>query len=101
MDNSLKLITFDVTGTLIQFKGDLAQDLVEIGEKYGIATVTLDQVGEATKIQWKLQSESDPHFGTCWKSWWTEFVIGTFEVSENFVYCNSLIEFSQKYSIYL
>ena len=77
---SLKLITFDVTGTLLKFRKPPVQQYVDFGRKYGV-TVDEERIKLAFKQQWKEMNEKSPNFGTCWRSWWTEFVVNTFRVS--------------------
>jgi len=77
--NSLKLITFDATGTLIQFRKPPVKVYMEFALKYGIHTDEV-RLKNSFRKQWKELNAIQPHFGICWKSWWTEFVVKTFKV---------------------
>ncbi|CAG7651925.1 unnamed protein product [Allacma fusca] len=77
----LRLITFDVTGTLLKFRKPPAQQYMEIGLKHGV-TANEERMKHAFKKQWIEMNESQPNYGTCWRSWWTQFVIKTFQDSQ-------------------
>lgn len=82
---NLKLITFDVTGTLLQFRRPPFQVYLDLGQKYGITGVDPEVLKASFKKQWKLMNVNHPHFGNCWKTWWTDFVVGTFKVCEGYI----------------
>jgi len=77
---NLKLITFDATGTLLQFRKDPADVYLEFGTKYGFSP-DRENLRKSFRQQWSKLSKSDENFGSCWQSWWKQFVIGTFKVS--------------------
>lgn len=76
---NIKLVTFDVTGTLLAFRKPPFDIYREFGEKYGIHCER-ERIIESFKKQWKEMNLEKPHFGTDWKAWWTEYVIRTFKV---------------------
>lgn len=76
---AVKLITFDITGTLLTFKKPPLEIYGDFGKKHGIHC-DLDSLKTSFKTQWKRMTQEKPHFGSCWEDWWTQIVIGTFQV---------------------
>jgi REG-2-like HAD superfamily hydrolase len=80
------LITFDVTGTLLKFRKSPVELYAECGARHGVIVQNQEKLKEAFKQQWKFMNSEMPNYGTCWRTWWTEFVIGTFRnggITEN------------------
>lgn len=75
----IKFITFDVTGTLLEFRKPPFVFYKEFGEKYGIVCNTED-LCIAFKKHWRELNVERPHYGNDWRDWWTEIVLRTFKV---------------------
>ncbi|CAL8113555.1 unnamed protein product [Orchesella dallaii] len=75
---NVKLITFDVTGTLLAFRKPPFDVYLDFGKKYGVSCER-DSIKASFKAQWKKMNVEQPHFGTCWEAWWTEIVMRTFK----------------------
>lgn len=76
-----KLVTFDVTNTLLKFRVPPVQQYLKTAKEYGVI-VEEERLAPAFKHQWKLLNDDHPCFGCTTglnsKQWWTKFVIGTF-----------------------
>ncbi|ODM94073.1 hypothetical protein Ocin01_12602, partial [Orchesella cincta] len=75
---NVKLITFDVTGTLLAFRKPPFDIYMDFGKKYGV-TCERDLIKASFKAQWKQLNAEQPHYGKCWEAWWTEIVMRTFK----------------------
>ncbi|XP_066156969.1 rhythmically expressed gene 2 protein [Euwallacea fornicatus] len=83
--NSIRLVTFDVTGTLLKLRTAPAQQYGEIGAMYGV--VADDYVlSRNFKEQWRRMNLEHPNFGLKtglgWENWWKTVVRETFKSSK-------------------
>jgi hypothetical protein len=76
---TLKFVTFDATGTLLQFRKPPTKIYADFALRNGL-NVDEIRLERAFKSQWKKLNLDEPHFGSCWNSWWVKFVTGTFKV---------------------
>jgi FMN phosphatase YigB (HAD superfamily) len=74
----VKLITFDVTGTLLKFHKPPIEFYKEWGMKHGVLISDNQKLATAFKEIWKRMNEESPHFGIRWETWWQRFVVQTF-----------------------
>lgn len=78
----LRLITFDVTDTLLKFRSSIGEQYGEIGALYG---VLCDNNSLATNFRahWYKMNREHPNFGLGsglgWEKWWKMIVVGTFK----------------------
>lgn len=77
----IKLVTFDVTNTLLKFRSTPGKQYGEIGALYGV--LSDDNVLAANfKSQWRKMNREHPNFGLktgiTWQDWWKIVVKGTF-----------------------
>lgn len=78
----LRLVTFDVTDTLLKFRSSPGQQYGEIGAMYGILC---DNNSLATNFRahWYKMNKEHPNFGLTsglgWERWWKMIIIGTFK----------------------
>lgn len=78
----LRLVTFDVTETLLKFRSSPGKQYGEIGAMYG---VLCDNNSLATNFRahWYKMNKEHPNFGLHtglgWERWWKMIVIGTFK----------------------
>lgn len=79
--NGIKLITFDVTNTLLKFRSAPGRQYAEIGSKYGFIGTDATVKNEFMK-NYTFMSEEYPNYGRrsniSWEYWWTEVVRKTF-----------------------
>ncbi|XP_018915456.2 rhythmically expressed gene 2 protein [Bemisia tabaci] len=98
----LKLITFDVTGTLLNFKIPVGKQYAEAGSKYNVH-VDSDLLNDAFLKSWKHMNETHPNYGySCnmtWESWWHQLVQRTFVTAAPSMEFD--VESSKKISHYL
>ncbi|MEW8547218.1 MAG: HAD-IA family hydrolase [Candidatus Thiodiazotropha sp.] len=78
----IRLITFDMTNTMIRVLGSVGQNYANVAAQYG-KTVDPTKIDSAFKRQFKLQMAKYPNFGvksglTPFK-WWTSLVIECFK----------------------
>jgi len=87
--NRLRLVTFDVTGTLLNFRVPPAEKYAEIGAKFGVIADP-NVISANFRRQWRCISSTHPNFGQKtglgWKKWWKLLVSKTFQES---VKCNT------------
>ncbi|CAH0547320.1 unnamed protein product [Brassicogethes aeneus] len=80
----LRLITFDVTNTLLKFRSAPGQQYGEIGAMYGILCDN-DSLSANFKAHWRKMNQEHPNFGLNsglgWEKWWKMIVKGTFKDS--------------------
>ncbi|VEN64034.1 unnamed protein product [Callosobruchus maculatus] len=79
----LRLITFDVTGTLLQFRRTIPEQYGHVGAFYGIQ-VDRGKLTANFKKHWERMTDEHPNFGLKtglgWENWWrTLFVITSYE----------------------
>ncbi|XP_019873665.2 rhythmically expressed gene 2 protein [Aethina tumida] len=80
----LRLITFDVTNTLLKFRSAPGQQYGEIGAMYGVLC-DRDSLSANFKAHWRKMNQEHPNFGLNsglgWEKWWQMIVKGTFKDS--------------------
>ncbi|KAG5884563.1 hypothetical protein JTB14_006590 [Gonioctena quinquepunctata] len=78
----LRLITFDVTDTLLKFRSSPGQQYGEIGAMYGVLC-DKDSLSANFKAHWRKMNREHPNFGAHtglgWERWWNMVVKGTFK----------------------
>ena len=78
----VKLVTFDVTGTLLQFRTSVYEQYAQAGKKFGIAADP-EILKSNFKEEWRRLSEKHPNYGRftglLWEGWWVNMVKGTFK----------------------
>lgn len=78
----LRLVTFDITDTLLKFRSSPGKQYGEIGAMYG---VLCDNNALTTNFRahWYKMNKEHPNFGRHtglgWERWWKMIVIGTFK----------------------
>lgn len=76
-----KVVTFDVTGTLMKFSDPPAIQYIETAKTFGITTIDQDKVATAFKKNFKRLANEYPNFGynsiINWHEWWRLLVIQT------------------------
>jgi len=84
--DQLRLVTFDVVGTLIRFKEPPVAMYVQTASKYDIK-VDYEQVQSSFYSQWKTMDAHSPHFGSTSgissQRWWIDLVKNTFKDALN------------------
>lgn len=79
-----KLITFDVTGTLLKFRMPVGQQYAKVGSSFGLKADP-DLLQKNFKIFYKQMIKDHPNFGQVtglgWESWWKQLVTLTFKNS--------------------
>lgn len=79
--SKLRLLTFDVTGTLLKFRSAPGKQYGEIGAMYGILCDN-DQLNQNFKAYWHQMNRDHPNFGlntgVGWENWWKQLISGTF-----------------------
>lgn len=80
--NRLRLVTFDVTETLLNFRVPPAEKYVEVGAQFGVS-VDAKAINANLKKQWRYMSSRHPNFGQStglgWERWWKQLVNQTFQ----------------------
>jgi REG-2-like HAD superfamily hydrolase len=88
--NRLRLVTFDVTETLLNFRVPPAEKYAEVGAQFGVF-VDPNAISANLKTQWRYMSSSHPNFGRNtglgWEKWWKQLVGQAFQDT---VKCNTL-----------
>lgn len=78
----LKLVTFDVTDTLLQFRNNVGKQYSEIGALHGIKCPK-QAIAQNFKTHWYLMKKEHPNFGLVtgigWEKWWKLLVYRTFK----------------------
>ena len=77
----IKLVTFDVTNTIIRIAGSVGQQYANVGKLYGVSA-DAEKLTQAFKSKWKKYNRELPNFGvtkgvSSYK-WWTSVVKETF-----------------------
>jgi REG-2-like HAD superfamily hydrolase len=87
--NRLRLVTFDVTETLLNYRIPPAEKYAQVGAQFGVI-VDPNIISINFKKQLRNMSSSHPNFGQStglgWEAWWKQLVKRTFEES---VRCNA------------
>lgn len=85
MTKLLKLITFDVTETLMMFHPPVAVKYAESAKNFGI-DVNVEDVLKNFKVQMKLLTKEHPNYGRDtglgWHNWWTLIVVNSFKSAQ-------------------
>jgi len=80
MSGLRRLVTFDVTGTLLKFKQPPGAFYAQCAAQLGLKVDPSD-LQDAFKRQWTHMIKAKPNFGLAhegWRPWWQETVIRTF-----------------------
>ncbi|GAB6022435.1 hypothetical protein CHUAL_006548 [Chamberlinius hualienensis] len=93
-----KLLTFDVTNTLLKFACSPGAQYAKIAALYGVQTDP-EKLTVAFKTLWKSMSKDHPNFGARsgmgYKDWWTRMVEQTFHNSGYKVDINNMKKISE------
>uniref|UniRef100_A0A6B2E710 Reg-2-like protein n=1 Tax=Phlebotomus kandelakii TaxID=1109342 RepID=A0A6B2E710_9DIPT len=79
-----RVVTFDVTDTLLQFRTSPGKQFGEVGEMLGLLGRGSDknQLTAKYKTNWHRMNEAHPNFGLRtnigWENWWRQLIIGSF-----------------------
>ncbi|KAI5735386.1 hypothetical protein M8J77_017640 [Diaphorina citri] len=85
MSCRFKLVTFDVTGTLLRFRRTAGEQYVETGKKFGY-DLNANVVQDNFVKHYKYFDKKYPNFGSGtigWKDWWKRVVFKCFKDSYN------------------
>ncbi|KAM7358866.1 rhythmically expressed gene 2 [Cochliomyia hominivorax] len=79
----LRLITFDVTNTLLKFRTSPGKQYGEIGALFGVLCDN-DDLAKSFKSNWHKMNRLYPNFGKTsalmdWQQWWRELISHTFD----------------------
>ena len=81
----IRMITMDVTGTIVSFRGTLEEHYLGSAAKCGIHNVDASKINEAFNRAYKETSENHPCFGgrdgISAKDWWKECVTKSFRLA--------------------
>ena len=73
----LKLVTFDVTNTILKFRREVHKVYAEVATAFGIG-VEIEKIKESFPQVYKSLDQEYPNFGSqsdiSWKQWWNEVV---------------------------
>jgi REG-2-like HAD superfamily hydrolase len=87
--NRLRLVTFDVTETLLNYRIPPAEKYSQVAAQFGV-TVDPNVISVNFRKQWRNMSSSHPNFGQStglgWETWWKQLINRTFQES---VSCNA------------
>lgn len=82
MSRLLKLITFDVTGTLMVQRPPISVKYIEAAKRFGVS-VNNEDLMPIFKTQYKALDALHPNFGRDsgigWEAWWTTIVVNVFK----------------------
>ncbi|XP_069705631.1 rhythmically expressed gene 2 protein-like [Periplaneta americana] len=80
----LRLVTFDVTETLLNFRTSPAEKYAQVGAQFGVH-VDPGEITSNFKQQFRGMSVSHPNFGyktgLGWEKWWKQLIRRTFEAT--------------------
>lgn len=78
-----KLITFDVTDTLLRFKNSPGYEYARAARNIGYPTVDVDKANQTFRTHFKSMIQSYPNFGRdhsiSWENWWRTLVAKTMQ----------------------
>lgn len=81
-----KLVTFDITDTLLRFRRHPAIEYAKVAASLGYPEVNQEKVNDQFKVQFKYMHSNYPNFGRTtdmnWKHWWEMLIIRIFQASE-------------------
>lgn len=79
-----KLLTFDVTGTLLNFRLTVGQQYAKVADSFGV-NVKPELLTKKFKSTFKKMAVDHPNFGQVtgigWEEWWKQLVLVTFRES--------------------
>lgn len=78
----LRLVTLDVTGTVLKFTGKIGELYAHAAERFGVEVPNADLIHKGFKRAYKETLEEYPHFGggaMSSKAWWKICVIKSFQ----------------------
>lgn len=79
-----KLLTFDVTGTLLNFRSTVGQQYAKVADSFGI-NAKPELLTTKFKTTFKKMAADHPNFGQVtgigWEAWWKQLVFVTFQES--------------------
>lgn len=85
--NRFKVVTFDVTDTLMKFSKPPGVQYIETAKSFEITTIDQDKVSSAFKQNFKKLSTQYPNFGynsqINWHEWWRLLVVRTLNDSSS------------------
>mmetsp|Transcript_87062 Transcript_87062/g.251462 ORF Transcript_87062/g.251462 Transcript_87062/m.251462 type:complete len:311 (-) Transcript_87062:1018-1950(-) len=90
----VRMITMDVTGTMVSFRGSLEEHYVGAAGKCGVHHVDASKINEAFRRAYKETSDEYPCFGgdeITAKQWWKECVLRSFRYAG----CDDLDELTE------
>lgn len=74
-----RLITFDVTDTLLQFRTSPGKQYGEIGAMFGVL-LDSNKLAANFKTNWQKMNRAHPNFGLKtkigWENWWKMLITG-------------------------
>lgn len=78
----IRLVTFDVTGTLLRFRSSPSQQYVEVAESFGY-TISHGLLATSFATEYKLMEKRHPNYGKTtygmtYTDWWRVLVANTF-----------------------
>lgn len=78
-----RLVTFDITDTLLAFKKSPAVQYSETAAKYGYSQINQQELQRTFRTEFKFLSKTYPNFGKStpdmnWKQWWIKLVLNIF-----------------------
>lgn len=80
--SSLRLITFDMTGTLLAFRTPVMEQYAAAAALFGVQSDP-QRIQQNFKKTWKILDAKHPNFGQetglGWREWWRAIVAGSFE----------------------
>uniref|UniRef100_A0A034W200 Rhythmically expressed 2 protein n=1 Tax=Bactrocera dorsalis TaxID=27457 RepID=A0A034W200_BACDO len=84
----IRLITFDVTNTLLQFRGSPGKQYGEIGALFGVLCDNAE-LAQNFKANWNIMNRKYPNFGRnsriSWQQWWHQLIGNTFSDSGSLI----------------
>ncbi|XP_033730247.1 haloacid dehalogenase-like hydrolase domain-containing protein 3 [Pecten maximus] len=81
MANAVKMITFDVTNTILKILGGVGHQYAQVSKLYGVEMDPI-KINQAFKTHWVRQNQQHPNFGAeenmASHHWWHDLVKKTF-----------------------
>lgn len=86
-----KLVTFDITETLLKFRKPPALQYKQTAEEFGITTIDDTKLVNAFRLSFKTLSKQYPNYGygseITWHEWWRQLVIQVLTLSSAETLC--------------
>lgn len=83
--SKFKLITFDVTDTLLKFKHDPATQYIKTAGLFGYSSLEKSKISQNFRTNFKRMNSSYPNFGRDanmeWSEWWRLLVVNIFQTA--------------------